>query len=119
MPGKGLTARDAYLRRNYGLTEAEWDDMLASQGGGCAGCSRQGVTRSLHTDHSHVSKRVRGILCASCNSALRKMKDNPLIAYRLGDYLTMPPASVLGYDREVKFTPKRRRGRKRVRRASP
>ncbi len=107
--------RDRYLRKTYGITLKEYNSILKFQGGHCAGCPSVGITRSLHVDHSHVSKVVRGLLCASCNSALRKLKDNPTIAYNLGAYLEKPPAvTVLGHEVKAEVKPRRRRRRKVV-----
>ena len=108
-------ARDARLRRLYGMTLEEWEQLKAAQGGGCAGCGRDGVTRSLHTDHSHRTRIVRGILCASCNSALRKLRDNPAIATALAAYLESPPAVALLGER-IAAPVKRRRRKSRLKR---
>lgn len=55
----------------YGLTEEEYDVMLAAQGGGCAMCGKTCRTgRQLAVDHDHLSGRVRGLLCVTCNQAL-------------------------------------------------
>ncbi|MCX4993427.1 endonuclease domain-containing protein [Streptomyces sp. NBC_00568] len=64
-----------YRRRfslsTYGLTEEEYDVMLAAQGGGCAMCGKVCRTgRQLAVDHDHLSGRVRGLLCVACNQAL-------------------------------------------------
>lgn len=103
---EGPSRRDVYLRRWYNVSEDEWESLLAEQGGGCYGCGGKGKTRALHTDHSHKTGIVRGILCASCNSALRKLKDNPDIAERLAEYLREPPAVAL-------LGPRKARGRSR------
>lgn len=55
--------------RNYGLTPEAYDQMLKSQDGACAVCSKTLGTRP-HVDHDHVTGKVRGILCARCNSGL-------------------------------------------------
>lgn len=44
--------------------------MLASQEGRCAICPRELTLVKAHTDHNHVTGRVRGLLCNSCNVAL-------------------------------------------------
>lgn len=64
-----------YRRRSqlsiYGLTEEEYDLMLAAQDGGCAMCGKACRTgRQLAVDHDHLSGRVRGLLCVACNQAL-------------------------------------------------
>lgn len=89
--------RNTYLLRHYGLTIQQWNSILELQGGGCAGCGALGKTRSLHTDHDHKTGVVRGILCAACNAALRKLKDSASTARNLAEYLETPPCTtVLG-----------------------
>ena len=84
------SARDTYLQKTYGITEAQYDEMLASQGGKCKICqirSSQSDGRSLAVDHCHVSGAVRGILCYSCNTMLAKMRDTPECFDRAAAYL--------------------------------
>lgn len=67
------------LRRLYGLTVEAFDALLASQGGGCAICSRRdpGWRKDWHVDHDHETGVVRGLLCQSCNLLLGMAKDDP------------------------------------------
>lgn len=65
------------LRRKYSMTPADYDRMLAEQGGVCWICreperrrDRAGRPMLLVVDHDHVTGRVRGLLCARCNSVL-------------------------------------------------
>lgn len=44
-------------------------------------------TRSLHIDHSHVTKKYRGLLCDSCNLGLGHFKDSPDILLRAIAYI--------------------------------
>src|SRR5437667_108661 len=53
-----------------GVTDAEYDRLLAAQGGGCAICGNPPKTRRLHADHDHKTGHVRGLLCHRCNRAL-------------------------------------------------
>lgn len=72
----------ARLRANYGLTLAQYETMLAAQGGGCAICgappsSTQNYGRErLAVDHDHSSGAVRGLLCAACNKGLGHFLDS-------------------------------------------
>lgn len=60
----------------YGLTEQEYNKMLAIQGGVCASCG-DGPTRGyLVIDHDHGTNKVRGLLCDRCNMALGMLKDD-------------------------------------------
>jgi hypothetical protein len=81
---RGGLNRGAYFKRKYGLTEAERDDLIASQMGVCPICLS---APAIHIDHCHKSGRVRGALCFSCNAALGQFKDQPDVARRAADYL--------------------------------
>ena len=68
-----------WLKKFYGLTEGQWDEMFKAQGRVCACCGSddpKGVN-GWNTDHCHDTGRVRGILCRTCNSMLGMAKDNP------------------------------------------
>ena len=83
--------RDWNLRKLYGITLAEFEAMLAAQGGRCATCSAAATSdarhSTLHVDHDHVTGRVRGLLCSGCNHALGKVNDDPVVLRALADYL--------------------------------
>jgi hypothetical protein len=82
-------AREDHLRRKFGITQADYERMLATQGGGCAICARAPrAGSSLHVDHDHESGEVRGLLCFRCNGGLGQFAEDE---DRLGDamaYLT-------------------------------
>ncbi len=82
--------RENVYRKLFGLTYAQRDAMLASQGGRCANPGCRAIEPAgkgyWHTDHDHKTGKVRGILCHHCNLALGNVKDSPerlrgLIAY--------------------------------------
>ncbi|MGW7525143.1 endonuclease VII domain-containing protein [Streptomyces sp. NPDC054783] len=81
---RAAEGRANHLKRNYGLTEAERDAMIASQYGLCAICL---VAPPAHVDHCHETGRVRGVLCFNCNSAIGKLCDDPGTARRAAAYL--------------------------------
>lgn len=107
-----LTPRDRYLRRQYGITEAEYQAILEHQGGVCAICQRPPkVGKNLHVDHDHRSGVVRGLLCVVCNVDLLGRRDkDPSLFRRAAEYLEGPPAPVaLGREQAAPARPKRRR----------
>lgn len=61
--------RDAYLLKTYGITEAQYLTQLKKQGDACALCRKHKsqFAYNLHQDHSHKTKKNRGILCFYCN----------------------------------------------------
>lgn len=75
--------RRYWLKQHYGITLEQYNDLLVAQGGVCAICkgshkfvSRWGTkVRHLHIDHCHKTKKVRGLLCHHCNSAIGHFRD--------------------------------------------
>lgn len=83
-------ARAINLMRNYGITLDQYDLMLASQEGRCAICrsgNPRGNGKHFAVDHCHSTGKVRGLLCAHCNTVLGKMNDNPDTLLRAVEYL--------------------------------
>lgn len=80
-----LTAwrRTYWLKRNYGITDADFDRMFDEQDGRCAICGTDepgGGYNTLHVDHNHETGFVRGLLCNNCNRGLGMFSDD---AWRL------------------------------------
>lgn len=66
------------LKHKYGITPAEYDNLLETQAHGCAVCSASCPTgKRLAVDHSHSTGAVRGLLCSRCNTAIGLLKDAP------------------------------------------
>jgi hypothetical protein len=81
------TSRDRYLRRTYGITEAQYGDLFDAGDGGCWICGRPPKNRALHVDHDHKTGRVRGLLCWRCNRGLQQYSDRPAILRDAASYL--------------------------------
>lgn len=77
--------------RQYGMTRADYESLLARQGGVCAICKssdprsgggvgkQAGTSRkwgTFHVDHDHVSGKVRGLLCLNCNAGIGQLGDS-------------------------------------------
>lgn len=73
----------------FGLTEDDYQILLAKQGGKCKICRQPEKTRGrrLAVDHDHGTGRVRGLLCGNCNNALGRMADDPARLRAAADYL--------------------------------
>ena len=74
------------LRNKYGLTLADYQQMLDAQSGSCAGCER-GFTSEPFVDHDHATGKVRALLCRGCNTALGHVRDDPEVLQKLIHYL--------------------------------
>jgi hypothetical protein len=70
--------RDAIVRRQYGITLADYEKMFGEQEGKCAICGNSDEVegRRLAIDHCHDSGKVRGLLCGKCNRGLGLFYDN-------------------------------------------
>lgn len=69
------------LKRQYGITVADYNRMFEKQGGVCAICKKpesargnHGTARELAVDHCHDTGKVRGLLCTGCNTAIGKLR---------------------------------------------
>jgi len=82
-PAFDTKARDRLA--TYGLTPAEYVDMVRRQDGRCAICDREGL--ELVIDHDHAEGGVRGLLCRRCNTTLGWLRDEPELADRMAEYL--------------------------------
>lgn len=72
--------RRSWLKRKYGITIEQYDEMLAAQGGVCPICGTPPADPRgyrMHIDHCHDTGRVRGILCGPCNQGIGNLGDDP------------------------------------------
>jgi len=79
-----------HLKRNYGITLNEYNQMLVEQGHRCKTCGTTepgGKHGKFMVDHSHNNGEVRGLLCKSCNIALGEIKDNRQTLLNMLEYL--------------------------------
>lgn len=82
-------ARKSNLKRQYGMTPEEYDQMLEEQDGRCKICGthQSELKRRLAIDHCHKSGKIRGLLCADCNTGIGHLKDDPKILEKAKQYL--------------------------------
>jgi len=76
--------------RKYGLTQEEYDRLLAEQGGRCPIClTTEGTDGDgeWSIDHDHETGQVRGLLCGHCNRAIGLLRDNIANLTRAQAYL--------------------------------
>lgn len=85
--------RDIFLKYTFGISLEKYQQMLSEQNNVCAICGqpelakRNGKIRWLAVDHCHDTKRVRGLLCGSCNPMIGYAKDRVEILERAIKYL--------------------------------
>lgn len=73
---KGKATRRRHHVQKYGITQEDYDRMLAKQNGVCAICGGVGKRANLDIDHDHDTGYVRGLLCNKCNMGLGFLQDN-------------------------------------------
>lgn len=81
---RAVEGHAGHLKRQYGITEAERDEMIASRVGVCSICLK---APAAHVGHCHETGRVRGVLCFNCNSAIGKLGDDPDTVRRAAAHL--------------------------------
>jgi Recombination endonuclease VII len=77
-------SRTYHLKRRYGITAEEADEMLSEQGGLCVICK---VAPAVHVDHDHETGAVRALLCFNCNGGLGQFKDDPNLLHAAAYYV--------------------------------
>lgn len=66
--------KNTKLKDRYGITLEQYNRMLLQQQDQCKICGMN--EKRLFVDHDHVTGKVRGLLCFSCNTALGHFKDS-------------------------------------------
>ena len=82
-------AKSSWLKKRFGITLDQRNQMLAEQGNKCANkrclvnhpgyynsTGRFGKPKDWHVDHDHSTGQIRGIVCANCNMALGMAQDD-------------------------------------------
>lgn len=87
-------AKDLRLRKKFGISLNEYNQMYLDQNSVCALCGRasyskhrSGKIKSLAVDHCHKTKKVRGLLCDQCNRGLGLFKDDATVLTKAIEYL--------------------------------
>ena len=86
--------RKCHLKQRYNVTPQEYESMLETQDYKCAICGknaseskRGNKIESLHIDHCHKTKKIRGLLCHTCNTGLGHFKDKVENLMKAAQYL--------------------------------
>jgi Recombination endonuclease VII len=78
--------RNYELKKAYGITQNDYNEMLIAQKGVCKICSIQ-KEETLHVDHNHTTGKIRGLLCNRCNMSLGMVKEDIIILNNMISYL--------------------------------
>jgi hypothetical protein len=85
------TTKRSRVKRQFGLTDEMFHNILASQEFKCAICGTLEPTGKypvFNVDHCHATGKVRGLLCHHCNTGIGNLKDDPEIVLKALKYLT-------------------------------
>ena len=75
-------SRNRELKRKYKITPNEYKLMWDKQEGRCAICGNPETIRSkgklimLEIDHDHITNKIRGLLCGTCNKGIGIFNDS-------------------------------------------
>lgn len=79
--------RKTRLKKDFGLSVEEYDNMFKLQKGCCAVCNETQETKRLAVDHCHITGKIRQLLCTRCNILLGKTYDSENLLLKLASYL--------------------------------
>lgn len=102
-------ARETRLAAIFSITPAEYDAILAYQGGGCGICGRPPKEgKRLAVDHDHQTGFVRGLLDFYCNKRVLGARSAEVLI-KTAAYVTDPPARHVLGDRVAPGRPPKKR----------
>jgi len=89
-----IVKREQVLKRMYGITQTDYEVMIAEQNNKCAICNTTepgGRHNSGYfvVDHCHTTGKVRKLLCHNCNTALGLVGDNVDTLHKMINYLSI------------------------------
>ena len=88
--------KEALKRNNLKLacfTPELLEEVLAFQDYKCAICDddlKLRPPKHTHSDHCHITKTPRGVLCTQCNTGIGLLKDDPARLRKAIEYLEQP-----------------------------
>lgn len=81
--------RVSNLKRKFNLSIEDYNKMFFDQKGRCKICDKHQnqFKKALAVDHCHTTGKIRGLLCASCNTAIGHLKDDVNLLAKAINYL--------------------------------
>ncbi len=64
------------LKQKYGVTQEQYEGLRKMQRNKCGICRTSFDETEPHLDHCHDTGKVRGLLCANCNTGIGLFKHN-------------------------------------------
>jgi hypothetical protein len=87
-------AKNADLKRYYGITLEQYKLMSTNQYHCCAICGEKetsvdakGAETFMPVDHCHKTGKIRALLCSACNKSLGGFKDDPVLLRKAAEYI--------------------------------
>ena len=76
-PERKKEEKERHLLRTYNMTLEQWNFLYSNQNRICANphCDKVMLGGDVHVDHDHETGKVRGLLCARCNTDLGRLED--------------------------------------------
>ena len=84
------SSRKAHLKRVFGISLEQYDEMSKKQKHKCAICGKPEMNNKnkvLCVDHNHKTGAIRQLLCGLCNSGLGAFKDDKKLLKKAIKYL--------------------------------
>lgn len=83
-------ARGQYIKRTYGLSLEDYNNLLKQQNHKCYICNIDSLDcfhEKLYVDHCHTTGKVRALLCHNCNAGIGHFKENKMLLQNAIFYL--------------------------------
>lgn len=79
--------REKNLKRFFGISVEDYEQMLNNQGGVCYICKSPPKGKRLAVDHDHTTGKIRSLLCQHCNTGLGHFRDSEELLTKAINYL--------------------------------
>ena len=87
---KKQQTRESNYKKWYGITESDYQALLAKQGGKCFLCKTTkpgGRYKRMCIDHNHKTGKIRKLLCRTCNLGIGNLQENHKLLAKAAEYV--------------------------------
>lgn len=82
--------RTNFILKTYGITSEQYDRLVEVQNNRCSLCYTEFSDKNKpRLDHNHVTGKLRGMLCNTCNLGLGLIENTPNFYQRVMRYLSL------------------------------